>query len=724
MASSARPPSAFSPAQPLHRNMEPSTLVPEEATLNYVNDDIEDIYHRMDNLVPAEKIQAYEAWLRDLLLIAPTTDAELTSAMVTLRRRYRSIPSPKKYELLHTYHALLRRGDVQPAPLVVRTLTAKGVRSQSGVLVITVLTSPTPTVDGKVQPFSCQWDCYYCPNQPGQPRSYLRDEPAVLRANENGFDPVLQFTDRAATLAANGHPVDKVELLVLGGTWESYPRKYQESFIRDLFYAANTFWERPGDKRPRRALSDEIEDNEAAQVKVIGLTLETRPDTISNAEIRRLRAYGCTRVQLGVQHTDDGVLALINRGATDEDTRRALRLLKDAGYKVDVHLMPNLPGASPSLDAAMFETMSSGADHQADQWKIYPCEVTPWTVIQKWHESGRFVPYPDEELIETILDAKARVQPWVRLNRIVRDIPSYYIKGGINSPSLRQTLPELLRARGQRCRCIRCREVAGRTGLPPGELVERRYIASGGDETFISVETVERNVIFGFARLRVGAHSQRRLARALWPRAPLHRRSEPEWGVRAEAWPTPAAAMAAGAARGRRRARTPVADEGGDGGEEGDETAAAFPELVGAALVRELHVYGQLVQTARRGQTADSQHTGYGRAMMARAEWLAAKAGCEAVAVISGVGARGYYRKLGYELHTGRGGFMVKRLALVLRARGLASMLADAARERAPAAALVLAAAAAAGCALALRARGCGGGGGGSSGWMLWARVR
>ncbi|KAG8456902.1 hypothetical protein KFE25_012692 [Diacronema lutheri] len=211
--------------------------------------------------------------------------------------------------------------------------------------------------------------------------------------------------------------------------------------------------------------------------------------------------------------------------------------------------------------------------------------------------------------------------------------------------------------------------MAGRTGLPPGELVERRYIASGGDETFISIETAERRVIFGFARLRVGAHSRRRLARALWPRAPLHRRSEPEWGVRAEPPPLPAAALAAGAARDRRRARTPVADEGSDGGEEGDETAAAFVELVGAALVRKLHVCGQLVQTARRAQTADSQHTGYGRAMMARAEWLAAKAGCEAVAVISGVGARGYYRKLGYELHAGRGGFMVNQAPRARAAR-------------------------------------------------------
>jgi len=276
-------------SNPLYRQIGASSLVPEEATLHYQNDDIEDIYERMDNAIPLEKVDAYEAWVRALLIHAPTTDAELMAAMVTLRRQFRGQPSPKKFELLHVYNALLRRREIEAFPEVARTLVAKGVRSQSGVLVITVLTTPYPTVNGKKQAFSCQWDCYYCPNQPGQPRSYLRDEPAVLRANENGFDAVLQFTDRAATLAANGHPVDKIELLVLGGTWESYPRAYQETFVRDLFYAANTFWQRPKDKRARLALQEEININEHTAVKIIGLTLETRPDTISQSEIRRLR---------------------------------------------------------------------------------------------------------------------------------------------------------------------------------------------------------------------------------------------------------------------------------------------------------------------------------------------------------------------------------------------------------------------------------------------------
>jgi len=415
------------------------------------------------------------------------------------------------------------------------------------------------------------------------------------------------------------------------------------------------------------------------------------------------RRYGCTRIQLGIQHVDDNILELINRGAYDSDTVRALRLLKDACFKVDVHLMPNLPGATPDLDTAMFKTMSFGADHQADQWKVYPCEVTPWTVIHKWHAEGSFVPYPDEQLVETILDAKAEVQPWVRLNRIVRDIPSYYIKGGINSPSLRQTLPQLLKERGQRCNCIRCREVAGKCVEGTPELVERRYIASGGDEVFLSVETADRATIFGFLRLRVSRHSRTPFAQRYWPRLPLRIRSEKEWGVVEEPKPHVSAGTPV---RRRPRVRKPVADEeeSGEQKESGSFGAAAlqaegeedisFPELAGAGLVRELHVYGQLVQTAKKAGSADQQHTGHGKLMMARAEWLCAKAGCETVAVISGVGARGYYRKLGYEMHPGEGAFMLKRLKLRTRVAGLLAAGLEAFASRTPLALLAALAAA------------------------------
>jgi len=278
--------------------------------------DLEDIFRHWDTLIPRDQLAFFQEMVTFLhnLKKQYTCEADLTSAMIVMRKKFKSIP--KKSQLLYAYNTLVASTpNFQQRSDLLAHLTKKASKSNSGVLVITVLTSPTPTLsDGTKQRFSCAWNCYYCPNEPGQPRSYLHDEPAVKRANENGFDAVLQLTDRAATLAMNGHPVDKIELLVLGGTWASYPHAYQEEFCRDLFYAANTFWERT--KRPRRTLEEEQAENEVARCKIIGLTLETRPDTIDAAELRRLRRYGCTRVQLGIQHTDDKVLKKINRGHT------------------------------------------------------------------------------------------------------------------------------------------------------------------------------------------------------------------------------------------------------------------------------------------------------------------------------------------------------------------------------------------------------------------------
>ena len=312
---------------------------------------------------------------------------------------------------------LCSRGILEKGLPLRRFLIKKAQKSQSGVIVITVFTSAYPKVGEKEQKFSCKWNCYYCPNEPGQPRSYLHDEPGVLRANRNDFDAVKQFLDRAVTLAVNGHPIDKVELLVLGGTWESYPVEYQETFIRDLFYAANTFFER--NKRERKSLEEEKKINEKTQCKIIGLTLETRPDCITKEELVRFRKYGCTRVQLGIQHTNDDILKKINRGHTNQDAIRAIQLLRDVGYKMDIHLMPNLPGSSPEMDTEMFNYVLNSPDLQADQWKIYPCEVTPWTVIKKWYDEGKFIPYSDEKLIEVIKAVKVKVHPWIRLNRVV-----------------------------------------------------------------------------------------------------------------------------------------------------------------------------------------------------------------------------------------------------------------------------------------------------------------
>ena len=660
-----------------------------ERALHYENESVEDIYKRWDDIVPPENMEGFQAMVLGLLERgAPTSERGLAAALAPLRKKYKL--APRKAQLLHAYRSLLSSGGIAErcVPLE-EVLTTKASKSQSGVLVVTVLTSPYPSVaGGKRQRFSCKWNCYYCPNEPGQPRSYLRDEPAVLRANQNQFDAVMQFTERCATLAQNGHPVDKVELLVLGGTWASYPLEYREAFCRDLYYAANTFWERR-DKRPRRSLGEEQRLNEAAATKIIGLTLETRPDTICVDELRLLRSYGCTRVQLGVQHVDEAVLARVNRGHGRGETATALRLLKDACYKVDIHLMPNLPGATPETDLRMFDAVLYDDDLQADQWKIYPCEVTPWTVIKQWFDEGTYVPYAEEALVKVLMDVKSRVHPWIRLNRVVRDIPSNYILGGVDAPNLREDILVAMRRLGLRCNCIRCREVGDIGGLnqlpaahgaaEPGAqqpknggkkdlaaakaagprlaetkgargratrsqrraekrggeaakaknvgrsranrdgvlarrqgerlvrgavLVRRTYGASKGEEHFLSFETRDRQTIFGFVRLRLS--------------------------------------KAAGA----------------DG---------AFESLRGCALIRELHVYGQLAPAATKATRlasrlfASQQHRGFGRRLMEDAERIAADAGFERIAVISGVGTRDYYRRMGYVLDPD-GDFLIKPL--------------------------------------------------------------
>ena len=222
----------------------------------------------------------------------------------------------------------------------------------------------------------------------------------------------------------NNHEVDKIELIILGGTWTEYPPEYQEMYIRDCFWAANTFYDI--EKRPKQSLQEEQTINEnQTKCRIIGITLEMRPDSINIDEIKRLRYLGCTRVQLGVQHTNDRILRNINRGCYFMDTVRALKLLKDNCYKVDAHWMPDLPLSSPEIDKEMFDLILTSDLLQFDQWKIYPTATVPWTKIKKWYDEGNYIPYTEknpDDLIDLLLYVKKRVHPWIRLNRVNRDI--------------------------------------------------------------------------------------------------------------------------------------------------------------------------------------------------------------------------------------------------------------------------------------------------------------
>jgi ELP3 family radical SAM enzyme/protein acetyltransferase len=479
-------------------------------------------------------------------------------------------------------------------------ITKKKCKSNSGVLVITVLTSAHPEYiddDGKTKraKFSCKHDCAYCPNEPAhegngwvaQPRSYLYAEPAVLRANANDFDPIKQMNSRISSLINMGHIPDKLEIIVLGGTWSEYPRNYQDRFITDLYYAANSYFDKG---RPRLSLEEEIQINETAKIHIIGLTLETRPDTITLEEIANFRRYNCTRIQLGVQHTNNAVLKKIMRGHTIERAYEAIKMLKNNCYKVDIHIMPNLPAASYEIDKAMLEEVLYDERIQADQYKIYPTAIVPYTRIKRWFEEGTYVPYDDLLLYQLIKDFKRKVQKYKRLNRIIRDIPGHYIEGGYSTKyvNMRQLLQDDMRLNKWSCKCIRCREIKGnQVSLSDIRLNVEKYRASGGDEYHLSFDTCcDKNYLVGFLRLRLA----------------------------------------------------------GDASSE-----AVLPSIKGCALIRELHIYSNISDVGNNIE-GSLQHKGYGKQLVAKAEEIARDNGYRKVAIISGTGVRGYYRRLGYQL--------------------------------------------------------------------------
>jgi ELP3 family radical SAM enzyme/protein acetyltransferase len=476
----------------------------------------------------------------------------------------------------------------------------KACRSWSGVLVVTVVMRPDK--------FSCPNDCHMCPKEPGQPRSYLSTEPAVARANKNEFDAVKQFDSRMNMLHNNGHTLDKIEIIVLGGTFSSYPRDYQEEFVRDLFYAANTYTHQESHtaRREPKGIQYEKAKNETAHKKIIGISLETRPDHINKYELRRFRRLGCTRIQIGVQHTDNYLLEIINRGHTVEQSIHAIQLIKQAGFKLDVHIMPDLPGATPNGDKEMIRTVLTDERFVPDYLKLYPCLDVDFTEIREWKKSGQWEPYAETNKGQTLLDvclvAKEYSKEFIRYNRIQRDFPeekpdlvgysSTYIRN-----NFRQMLQNYAKKHGITCLCIRCREVKNKK-IEPQRIKHTEYASSGGGEHFISITNGRDTTLYGFIRLRLQRES-------------------------------------------------------------------IFSELNGIALIRELHVYGFLQTTAKgaaKSNRSQIQHRGLGKALLASAENAAYRSGFYTVAVISGVGVREYYRKQGYELRFSTE-YMCKRLS-------------------------------------------------------------
>lgn len=484
-------------------------------------------------------------------------------------------------------------------------LRQKKVRTDSGVAPITLLTKP----------YACPGKCVYCPTEVRMPKSYISSEPAAARALRLSFDPYRQVVQRVQALERNGHEAKKIELIIKGGTWSAYPWTYRKWFIKRCYDAANHL-QALGEKAKRqtyRTLAASQKANEEAEYRVIGLTIETRPDWVNPQEIIRLRELGVTRVELGIQALDDKILEYTKRGHTIADAVRATILLKAAAFKTDYHFMPGQPGSTPEHDVDMYRRLFSDPAFRPDMVKLYPCVVLPNAELQEWFTAGTFKPLEGEELIETMIQIQALTPLYCRVPRLIRDFPSTDITGGNKVTNLREEIERRMQARGIKIWDLRAREAGHRPPLSPDvvpQLFVEEYENAGGTECFLSIEDPERTTVLAFLRLRL-----------------------PDHGFIPE--------------------DTKTANMLG-------EVRKAFPELDGAAYIRELHTYGQaLALNQVKGDAV--QHRGLGRQLLQKAESIAKSHGFHAMAVISGIGVRAYYQQHGYGQ---KGTYMVKNLSL------------------------------------------------------------
>lgn len=492
-------------------------------------------------------------------------------------------PLISQVELLKDYHKLLKNKRIKKQPALEKILMTRPMRSLSGIVNITVLTKP----------FGCPGQCIFCPFEKGFPKSYLKGEPAADRAYDLKFDPYWQVTKRLEMLTEQGHPVDKIELRIVGGSWSFYPKYYQQWFIKRCFEAANNFNTRQ--KRKNLKLEEVFKINEKSKARIVGVSIETRPDLINKKEIQRLRRLGITMVELGVQTVFDDIHKLNKTGLDVKIIEKATFLLKEAGFKVLYHLMPNLYGSDFRKDLKMFEVVFNDERFKPDWLKIYPTVVLENTHLYNLWRQNKYRPYSDKRLKDLLIKAKTKMPYWVRIARIIRDIPAQKIVAGTKLSNLREIIQKEMKMKGLECHCIRCREV--KENYDPKEkiyLFRENYDASGGKEVFLSFENKSRTKIFSLLRLR-----------------------KPTFSI-----PLP------------------------------------FSALKDAALLREIKTYGELVPLSEKKLAP--QHQGLGKRLIQEAELIVKKEfKLKKLAVIAGIGVRGYFKKLGYRSEDT---YMVKKL--------------------------------------------------------------
>lgn len=547
-----------------------------------------------------------EQFLHELIKNTPENKKKLEKRKYAFAAEHR-IETIQNRELI----VIARKSEINIPPNLEKLLQKRAVRTISGVSPIGILTKPYP----------CPGRCVYCPTEDRMPKSYMSNQPAAARAVRNKFNPFDQVRNRIIALEESGHPVSKLEIIVMGGTWSFLPKRYQTWYIRRCFEAANHF-----DPRYKKFLEDNPRTlknaqkfNETASHKIIGLTLETRPDFITSDELIRMRKYGCTRVEIGVQTLDDAVQKITKRGHERKHVIRAMKLLKDFGFKVCFHLMPGLPGSTPEKDLVWLEEVFTHPGFCPDFVKIYPCVVLETAELKTWWEDGKFEPFSDKTIVKLLVQFQTFVPEWTRIMRLMRDIPVGNILGGAKFSNLRQILtqqPEKLReivgddfyekhhlsTRFNHFRDIRAREIGfadiekmSKNQLHP-TLVRRDYEASDGTECFLSFESPDKEHLFALLRLRK-------------PSQDTH-----------------------------------------------------YPELKSAlkntAFIREVHSYGTEIAVGEG--VGIGQHRGLGAKLIAEAERIALEEwGIKKLTIIAGVGTREYYRKFGYEEV---GTYMVKKL--------------------------------------------------------------
>lgn len=486
--------------------------------------------------------------------------ANLDSAKRRVAKKLK-ITTPSNVNLLKAYHNLVKSKTLKPSKILEYLLVKRRVRSLSGIVNVSVLTKPYP----------CPGKCIYCPSQKGVPKSYLKKEPAVQRALLNNFDPYLQVKTRLKSLTITGHPIDKIELRIIGATWSCYDKKYQTQFILQCFNACNN--------KKSKSLKKAQKLNEKAKNRIVGITIETRPDYINEKEIKRLRELDVTRVELGVQSIYNNVLEFNKRDHDIQDTIQATKLLKDAGFKVSYQIMPNLYKSSFKKDVEMFKELFTNQDFQPDLLKIYPLALVKESLLYKLYEKKKFKLYNKDELVKLLVEIKKHIPYYVRIERIIRDIPSEYIvKGGVKTSNLRELVQKKVK-----CKCIRCREIKGTNTKEKLHLFRQDYNASDSKEMFLSFENKDRTHLYSLLRLRI---------------------------------------------------------------------------LKDSAIIREVHTYGQMVPLTEKRKAP--QHKGLGKKLIKEAEKIAKKEfNKNKMLIISGIGVRPYYRKLGYKL---KDTYMAKKL--------------------------------------------------------------